>query len=158
METEDIIEAPLAEGAVAFMLRCHAGDEHWEIPEWAVLTLTPQRARSLLRLCETVRKLGVYKIADFDLIAGFLAGVEWVNDSAVSVVDLDYRGPTAFVVRRRHLQYLRDLPRRLRPPDVGEAVDLPGGPECRRPRAGHNGCEDPGVPTHTHSTSAPEGA
>jgi len=25
METEDIIEAPLAEGAVAFMLRCHAG-------------------------------------------------------------------------------------------------------------------------------------
>jgi hypothetical protein len=33
-----------------------------------------------------------------DLIAGFVAGVEWVNDSAVAVVDLDYRGPTAFVV------------------------------------------------------------
>jgi hypothetical protein len=49
METEDIIEAPLAEGAVAFMLRCHTGDELWEVPEWAVLTLTPQRARSLLQ-------------------------------------------------------------------------------------------------------------
>jgi hypothetical protein len=33
-----------------------------------------------------------------DLIAGFVAGVEWVNDSAVTVVDLDYRGRTAFVV------------------------------------------------------------
>jgi hypothetical protein len=33
-----------------------------------------------------------------DLIAGFVAGVEWVNDSAVAVVDLDYRGRTAFVV------------------------------------------------------------
>ena len=33
-----------------------------------------------------------------DLIAGFVAGVEWVNDSAITVVDLDYRGPTAFVV------------------------------------------------------------
>jgi len=33
-----------------------------------------------------------------DLIAGFVAGVEWVNDSAVAVVDLDYRSPTAFVV------------------------------------------------------------
>ena len=32
------------------------------------------------------------------LIAGFLAGVEWVNDAAVSVVDLDYRGRTPFVV------------------------------------------------------------
>jgi hypothetical protein len=27
-----------------------------------------------------------------------MAGVEWVNDSAVTVVDLDYRGQTAFVV------------------------------------------------------------
>ena len=33
-----------------------------------------------------------------DLIAGFVAGVELVNDSAVSVVDLDYRDRTAFVV------------------------------------------------------------
>jgi len=33
-----------------------------------------------------------------DLIAGFVVGVEWVNDSAINVVDLDYRGPTAFVV------------------------------------------------------------
>ena len=33
-----------------------------------------------------------------DLIAGFVAGVEWVNDSAGTVVDLDYRGRTAFVV------------------------------------------------------------
>jgi hypothetical protein len=33
-----------------------------------------------------------------DLIAGFVAGVEWVNDSAVSVVEFDYRGKTSFVV------------------------------------------------------------
>jgi hypothetical protein len=33
-----------------------------------------------------------------DLIVGFVAGVEWVNDSAITVVDLDYGGPTAFVV------------------------------------------------------------
>jgi hypothetical protein len=33
-----------------------------------------------------------------DLIAGFVVGVEWVNDSAITVVDLDYRGRTAFVV------------------------------------------------------------
>jgi len=33
-----------------------------------------------------------------DLIAGFVAGVEWVNDSAVAVVDLDYGGRTAFAV------------------------------------------------------------
>jgi hypothetical protein len=33
-----------------------------------------------------------------DLIAGFVAGVEWVNDSSINVVDLDYRGRTAFVV------------------------------------------------------------
>jgi hypothetical protein len=33
-----------------------------------------------------------------ELIAGFVAGVEWVNDSAVAVIDLDYRGRTAFVV------------------------------------------------------------
>ena len=33
-----------------------------------------------------------------DRIAGFVAGVEWVNDSAVTVVDLDYTGRTAFAV------------------------------------------------------------
>ena len=33
-----------------------------------------------------------------DLIAGFVAGVEWVNDSAIAVMDLDYRGRTPFVV------------------------------------------------------------
>ena len=33
-----------------------------------------------------------------DLIAGFVAGVEWVNDSAIAVVDLDCRGRTPFVV------------------------------------------------------------
>ena len=33
-----------------------------------------------------------------DLIAGFVAGVEWVNDSAITVVDLDYSGRAAFVV------------------------------------------------------------
>jgi hypothetical protein len=33
-----------------------------------------------------------------DLIAGFVAGVEWVNDSAAAVVDLDYRARTAFAV------------------------------------------------------------
>ena len=33
-----------------------------------------------------------------DRTAGFVAGVEWVNDSAVAVIDLDCRGQTAFVV------------------------------------------------------------
>jgi hypothetical protein len=33
-----------------------------------------------------------------DLIAGFVAGVEWVNDSAITVVDLDYGGGVPFVV------------------------------------------------------------
>jgi hypothetical protein len=33
-----------------------------------------------------------------DLIAGFVAGIEWVNDSAITVVDLDYSDPPAFVV------------------------------------------------------------
>ena len=33
-----------------------------------------------------------------DLIAGFVAGVEWVNDSAITVVDLDYSGRTPYVV------------------------------------------------------------
>ena len=33
-----------------------------------------------------------------DLIAGVVAGIEWVNDSAISVVDLDYRGRTPFAV------------------------------------------------------------
>jgi|GEM_PF-2934691 len=33
-----------------------------------------------------------------NLIAGFVAGIEWVNDSAVAVVDLQYCGRTAFVV------------------------------------------------------------
>jgi hypothetical protein len=32
------------------------------------------------------------------LIAGFVTGIEWVNDSAITVVDLDYSGRTAFVV------------------------------------------------------------
>ena len=33
-----------------------------------------------------------------DLIAGFVAGVEWVNDSAITVVDLGYDRQPAFVV------------------------------------------------------------
>jgi hypothetical protein len=33
-----------------------------------------------------------------DLNAGFVAGVEWVNDSAIAVVDLDYGGGAPFVV------------------------------------------------------------
>ena len=33
-----------------------------------------------------------------ELIAGFLAGVEWVTDSAITVVDLDYSVQSAFVV------------------------------------------------------------
>ena len=33
-----------------------------------------------------------------DLNAGVVAGIEWVNDSAIAVVDLDYRGRTPFVV------------------------------------------------------------
>jgi len=33
-----------------------------------------------------------------DLIAGFVVGVEWVNDSAITVVDLDYSSRAAFVV------------------------------------------------------------
>ena len=33
-----------------------------------------------------------------DLLAGFVAGVEWVNDSAITVVELDYSGQPAFVV------------------------------------------------------------
>jgi hypothetical protein len=33
-----------------------------------------------------------------DLIAGFVAGVEWVNDSAIAVVESDHRGRTPFVV------------------------------------------------------------
>ena len=32
------------------------------------------------------------------LIVGFVAGVEWVNDSAVTIVDLDDRGRTPFAV------------------------------------------------------------
>lgn len=33
-----------------------------------------------------------------DLIAGFVAGVEWVNDSAITIVGLDYSSQSAFVV------------------------------------------------------------
>ena len=33
-----------------------------------------------------------------DLIVGFVAGVEWVNDSAIAIVDIDDRGRTPFVV------------------------------------------------------------
>ena len=32
------------------------------------------------------------------LIAGFVAGVEWVNDSAIAVVEMDYRGRAPFLV------------------------------------------------------------
>jgi hypothetical protein len=71
MATEDIIEAPLADGEVAFTLRCHAGDEFWETPEWAVLTNTPQRARRLLQFCDTVRALGAHKITEFDYSPDF---------------------------------------------------------------------------------------
>jgi hypothetical protein len=45
----------------------------------------------------TTRRVRI-KSESHDLIAGFVAGVEWVNDSAIAVVDLDYRGQTAFVV------------------------------------------------------------
>ena len=33
-----------------------------------------------------------------DLIAGFVAGVEWVNDSAITVVELDSTSQSVFVV------------------------------------------------------------
>jgi len=33
-----------------------------------------------------------------DLMAGFVAGVEWVNDSAITVVGLDYGRQPALVV------------------------------------------------------------
>jgi hypothetical protein len=33
-----------------------------------------------------------------ELIAGFMAGVEWVHDPAITVVDLDYSARPAFVV------------------------------------------------------------
>ena len=33
-----------------------------------------------------------------DLIAGFVAGVEWVNDSAITVVNLDYSAQCAFIL------------------------------------------------------------
>jgi hypothetical protein len=33
-----------------------------------------------------------------ELIAGFVTGVEWVNDSVVAIVDLDDRGSMPFVV------------------------------------------------------------
>jgi len=33
-----------------------------------------------------------------ELIAGFVAGVEWVNDSALNVVDLEYGARKPFVV------------------------------------------------------------
>ena len=78
-EAQDIIETPLADGAVAFQLRCHAGQDVWDVPEWAVLTITPQRARHLLQLCETVRTLGVYKIANFDDDPDFYA---WGEDDS----------------------------------------------------------------------------
>jgi len=76
-DTQNIIEAPLADGAVAFQLRCHADQDVWDVPEWAVLTITPQRARHLLRLSETVQTLGVHKIADFDYCPDFHA---WGED------------------------------------------------------------------------------
>ena len=76
-DAQNVIEAPLADGAVAFQLRCHAGRDAWDVPKWAVLTITPQRARRLLQLCETVRTLGVYKIADFDYSPDFHS---WAED------------------------------------------------------------------------------
>ena len=33
-----------------------------------------------------------------DLLAGFVAGVAWVNDSAIAVVGLDDRGRTAVAI------------------------------------------------------------
>lgn len=33
-----------------------------------------------------------------ELIAGFVAGVEWVNDSAITVVNLDYSAQSAYVL------------------------------------------------------------
>jgi hypothetical protein len=33
-----------------------------------------------------------------DLIAGFVAGVDWVNDSAIAVARVDTTTPTAFAV------------------------------------------------------------
>jgi hypothetical protein len=33
-----------------------------------------------------------------DLIAGFLAGVERVNDSAITIIDMDYSGRPAFIL------------------------------------------------------------
>ena len=41
------------------------------------------------------------------LIVGFLAGVEWVNDSAVTIVDLDDRGRTPFVSWRTGMDPVR---------------------------------------------------
>ena len=41
-DAQNIIEAPLADGAVAFQLRCHADHDAWDVPEWAVLTITPR--------------------------------------------------------------------------------------------------------------------
>jgi hypothetical protein len=72
-DSHNIVEAPLADGAVAFQLCCHSGHDTWDVPEWAVLTVTPHRARRLLQLCETVRTLGVHKIADFDYSPDFHA-------------------------------------------------------------------------------------
>jgi hypothetical protein len=58
-----------------------------------------------------------------DLIAGFVAGVEWVNDSAIAVVDLDYRGPTAFVVLEDRDGPREDEVMRLTPDGIaGEGV------------------------------------
>lgn len=34
----------------------------------------------------------------YELIAGFITGIEWVNDSAITVVDLDAACQPAFVV------------------------------------------------------------
>ncbi len=55
-----------------------------------------------------------------DLIAGFVAGVEWVNDSAVAVVDLDYRGRTAFVVLEDRDASAADEVRRLTSDGIAE--------------------------------------
>jgi len=129
METEDIIEAPLAEGAVAFMLRCHAGSECWEVPEWAVLTITPERARSLLRLCETVRELGVYKIADFDYSPGFYAWGE--DDSGEETVGEPVR--TEIDQVSCYADGVRRSPRGHRSPSRGPVSPLSGNTRQKRP-------------------------
>jgi hypothetical protein len=94
MEDTMIIEVPVADGAVAFMLRCHADSHWWEAPEWAVLTITPQYARALVSLCQEVRRIDVYKIAKFDYSASYYeqdwdedSGEEWLGEPVRTEID-----------------------------------------------------------------------